>query len=375
MGRFISMTSAAAGMALAFLSLTAVPAKAQTTKTAAKSAIRRMPDGHPDLQGVYDLATMTPMERIPGDPPVLTKEQAETLQKAEAARRSKDATKLDPNRGTLPVGGDKSQGKSFFETLEKAGGGAVGGYDRLWLNQGTAYTMVDRQIRTSIVIDPPDGRVPSFNAAARKRQAGARALPTSDTGESQDVRATTRRGEFDNPEERPLAERCLLGFGSTSGPPALPDYFYNDLHQIVQTPDSIMILSEMIHDARIVRMNSQHLPRNIRRWMGDSVGNWEGDMLVIDTTNFTGKTRFRGSTENLHVVERLRRMDDKTLLYRFTVEDPDTWDRPWTGEMTWPATNQPIFEYACHEGNYALGDVLRGARKQEAEEAAAKTQK
>jgi hypothetical protein len=373
--RFISTTSAAAGMALAFLSLTAVPASAQSTKTAAKSGARRMPDGHPDLQGIYDLATMTPIERIPGDPPALTKEQADTLQNAEAARRSKDATKLDPNRGTLPVGGDQSKGKSFFELLEKAGGGAVGGYDRLWLNQGTAYTMVDGQIRTSIVIDPADGRVPPFNAAARKRQVGARALPTSDTGENQDVRATTRRGEFDNPEERPLAERCLLGFGSTSGPPALPDYFYNDLHQIVQTPDSIMILSEMIHDARIVRMNAQHLPKNIRRWMGDSVGHWEGDTLAIDTTNFTGKTRFRGSTENLHVVERLTRIDDKTLLYRFTVDDPDTWDRPWTGEMTWPATNQPIFEYACHEGNYALGDVLRGARKQEAEEAAAKTQK
>jgi hypothetical protein len=373
--RFISRTSAAAGMALALMSLTAVSAGAQTTKTAARSAIRRMPDGRPDLQGTYDLATMTPIERLPGDPPVLTKEQAETLQKAEAARRSKDATKLDPNRGTLPVGGDKSPGKSFFEILEKAGGGAVGGYDRLWLNQGTAYTMVNGQIRTSIVIDPPDGHVPPFNAAARKRQAGARALPTSDTGESQDVRATTRRGEFDNPEERPLAERCLLGFGSTSGPPALPDYFYNDLHQIVQTPDSIMILTEMIHDARIVRMNAKHLPKNILRWMGDSVGHWEGDTLVIDTTNFTDKTRFRGSTENLHVVERLTRIDDKTLLYRFTVEDPDTWDRPWTGEMTWPATNQPILEYACHEGNYAFGDVMRGARKQEAEEAEAKTQK
>jgi hypothetical protein len=372
MGRFNSRTSAAAGIALAFLSLTAVPARAQTTKTAAKSAIRRMPDGHPDLQGAYDLATMTPMERIPGDPPALTKEQAETLQKAEAARRSKDATKLDPNRGTLPVGGDKSQGKSFFEILEKGGGGAVGGYDRLWLNQGTAYTMVDGQIRTSIVIDPPDGRVPPFNAAARKRQAGARTQPAPDTGESQD-RTAEPPGAFDNPEQRPLGERCLLGFGSTSGPPALPDYFYNDLHQIVQTPDSIMILSEMVHDARIVRMNAQHLPKNIRRWMGDSVGHWEGDTLVVDTTNFTGKTRFRGSTENLHVVERLTRIDDKTLLYRFTVEDPDTWDRAWTGEMTWPATNQPIFEYACHEGNYALGDVLRGARKQESEEAAAKT--
>jgi hypothetical protein len=373
--RFISRTSAAARTALALISLTAVPATAQTAKTAAKSAVRRTPDGHPDLQGTYDLATMTPIERFPGDPPVLTKEQAEKLQNAEAARRAVNATKLDPKRATLPVGGDKSQGKSFFDILEKAGGGPVGGYDRLWLNQGTAYTMVDGQIRTSIVIDPPDGHVPPFNAAAKKRRANAFGLPTSDTGESQDTGATTRRGEFDNPEQRPLSERCLLGFGSTSGPPALPDYFYNDLHQIVQTPDSIMILTEMIHDARIVRMNGQHLPKNIRRWMGDSVGHWEGDTLVIDTTNFTDKTRFRGATENLHVVERLTRIDDKTLLYRFTVDDPETWDRAWTGEMTWPATSQPILEYACQEGNYALGDVMRGARKQEAEEAAAKPQK
>ena len=178
-------------------------------------------------------------------------------------------------------------------------------------------------------------------------------------------------GAFDNPEQRPLGERCLLGFGSTSGPPALPDYFYNDLHQIVQTEDSIMILSEMIHDARIVRMNAQHLPKNIRRWTGDSVGHWEGDTLVIDTTNFNDKTRFSGSTENLHVIERLTRVDDKTLLYRFTIEDPDTWDRPWTGEYTWPATDKPIYEYACHEGNYALGSILRGARRQEVEQAAA----
>src|SRR5579864_883226 len=200
--RFISRTGAAAGMALALMSLTAVPARAQTTKTAARSAIRRMPDGRPDLQGTYDLATMTPLERLPGDPPVLTKEQAETLQKAEAARRSKDATKLDPNRGTLPVGGDKSQGKSFFEILEKAGGGAVGGYDRLWLNQGTSFFTVDGQVRTSIVIDPPDGHVPPFNAAAKKRRANAYGLPTSDEGEDQDINAATRRGEYDNPEQR-----------------------------------------------------------------------------------------------------------------------------------------------------------------------------
>src|SRR5579864_2089033 len=198
--RFISTITFA--LAVSLVLLTALPATAQTAKTAAKSAVPRMPDGHPDLQGTYDLATMTPMERMPGDPPVLTKEQAETLQKAEAARRAVDATKLDPNRPALPVGGDKSQGKSFFEILEKAGGGAVGGYDRLWLNQGTAYTVVDGQIRTSIVIDPPDGHVPPFNAAAKKRRANAFGLPTSDSGEDQDINAATRRGEYDNPEQR-----------------------------------------------------------------------------------------------------------------------------------------------------------------------------
>ncbi|MGA3203592.1 MAG: hypothetical protein ABSF12_13990 [Bryobacteraceae bacterium] len=347
------------------LSLAALPVGAQVPRT---------PDGHPDLQGTYDLATMTPFERLPGDPPVLTKEQAEALQKAEAARRAVNATQLDPNRPHLQVGGDTTPGKSFFEILEKAGGGAVGGYDRLWLNQGTQYMVVDGQIRTSIVIDPPDGHLPPYNEAAKKRRAGGRGLPTSDAGENDESKAA-RRAEFDNPEQRSLAERCLLGFGSTSGPPALPDYFYNDLHQIVETPDSIMILTEMVHDARVVRMNAQHLPKNIRRWMGDSVGHWDGDTLVIDTTNFTNKTRFRGSTENLHVVERLTRIDAKTLLYRFTVDDADTWDRPWTGEMTWPLTTQPIYEYACHEGNYALGDILRGARLQDAEEAAAKAKK
>jgi hypothetical protein len=361
--RFIS--KAAVLIALGLICLTARPAMGQV----AKSAVLRMPDGHPDLQGTYDLATMTPLERQRGLPPSLTKEQAEALEKTELARRDEDNRPSDPNRPAPPVGGDTSAPRSFFEALEKAGGGAVGGYNRFWLNQGATYTLVEGQIRTSIVVDPPDGHVPAYNAAALKRIEAARKTPTSTAAERQDGVAEPP-GAYDNPEQRPLSERCLLGFGSTSGPPALPDYFYNDLHQIVQTSDSIMILSEMIHDARIVRMNAQHLPQNIRRWMGDSVGHWEGDTLVIDTTNFTDKTRFRGATENLHVIERLTRVDDKTLLYRFMVEDSDTWDRPWTGEYTWPATNQRMFEYACHEANYSLTDVLRGARQQEAQEAA-----
>jgi hypothetical protein len=367
--RFISATSAV-GMVLGLVPVTALPAAGQVTSAPAQSELPRTPDGHPDLQGTYDLATMTPLERQPGDPPFLTKERAVALESAEAARRAKDNEPSPANRPAPPVGGDTSPPKSFFEALEKAGGGAVGGYNRFWLNQGAAYTEVAGEIRTSIVVDPPDGRLPPYNEAARKRVAAARATPTSTAHERQDGTAQPP-GAHDNVEQRPLSERCLLGFGSTSGPPALPDYFYNDLHQIVQTPDQIMILTEMVHDARIVRMNAQHLPKSIRRWMGDSVGHWEGDTLVIDTTNFNDKTRFRGSTENLHVIERLTRVDDKTLLYRFTVEDPDTWDRPWTGEYIWPATSKPIYEYACHEGNYALASVLRGARRQEAEEAAA----
>jgi len=374
--RFISGTSAL-GMALGLLCLTTLPMAGQVTNAAAKSDRPRTPDGHPDLQGTYDLATMTPLERWPGDPPFLTKERAEALQRAEAERRAKSAGGDEPlplDRAAPPVGGDTSEPKSFFEVVEKRGGGAVGFYNRFWLNQGSAYTEVGGQIRTSIVIDPPDGQVPPYNEAARKRIAAARTTPTSTAHERQDGTAQPR-GAHDNPEQRPLSERCLLGFGSTSGPPALPDYFYNDLHQIVQTPDAILILTEMIHDARIVRMNAQHLPKTIRRWMGDSVGHWEGDTLVVDTTNFNDQTRFRGSTENLHVVERFTRADANTLLYRFTIEDPDTWDRPWSGEYTWPATDKPIYEYACHEGNYALGSVLRGARRQEAEEAATQVKK
>jgi len=172
-------------------------------------------------------------------------------------------------------------------------------------------------------------------------------------------------GAYDDPERRPLGERCLLGFGSTSGPPALP-VLYNNLHQIVQTPEHVIILNEMVHDVRIVRMNAPHLPASVRKWMGDSVGRWDGDTLVVDTTNFTDKTRFRGATDNLHVVERFTRVDGKTLLYRFTIEDPATWTTPWTGEYTWPKTDEHVYEYACHEGNYALGNILRGARLKEA---------
>ena len=330
-----------------------------------------MPDGHPDLQGTYNIETMTPVDRPGGVKNlVLTPEEAAAAEKYEAERQIKNDAPLSGDRGAPPVGGERTTPKSYLEFLEQAGGGVVGGYNHFWLSEGSKMIIVDGQKRSSIVIDPPDGHVPPMKADARTRQARLRAASVDPS--AAENAAAGPAGAFDGPELRPLAERCLLGFGSTSGPPVLPNYFYNNLHQIVQTPTSVMILTEMVHDARIVRMNAQHLPPTIRKWMGDSVGHWEGDTLVVDTTNFTPKTEFRGSGENLHIVERFSRVDAKTLLYRFTVEDPDTWDRPWTGEYPWPVTTDHLYEYACHEGNYALGDMLRGARAAEKETAAKK---
>jgi hypothetical protein len=332
---------------------------AQTTPAGYK--VPRMPDGHPDLGGIYDIATLTPLERPAGQNATLTANDVKKLETANSERRSAGDAPLEADRSAPPVGGQGRGG---------GGGGKVGGYNGFWLDPGTKYNMVDGQYRASIVIDPASGHIPPMTPEGQKRLGGGRGGPVSDAGEG-DPDLDKTPGAYDDPERRPLGERCLLGFGSTSGPPALPDYMYNNLHQIVETPDSVMILTEMVHDARIVRMNSQHLPQNIRKWMGDSIGHWEGDTLVVDTTNFTTKTHFRGSTENLHVVEHFTRTGPRSLLYKFTIEDPATWVRPWTGEMTWPLTDQHIYEYACHEANYALADILSGARARDKEQAEA----
>jgi hypothetical protein len=345
------------------LSWTAEPLAAQTSRAVSNSRPPlRTADRHPDLQGTYDVATMTPLERPAGlgDRLVLTKEEAAALEKYEQERQIRNDAPIKGDREAPPVGGETTTPKSFLEVLERFGGGAVGGYNNFWLAGGTQIITVNGEKRSSIIIDPPDGKIPPMKPDAQKRNAAflaAAASPDANEGSS-----SGPSGAFDDPERRPLAERCLLGFGSTSGPPTLPNYFYNNLKQIVQTPTTIMILNEMVHDARVIRMNAEHLPQKFRKWMGDSVGRWEGDTLVVDTTNFTDKTQFRGSSEKLHVVERFTRVDPKTLLYRFTVEDPDTWDRPWTGEYPWIASDERLYEYACHEANYALENVLRGAR-------------
>jgi hypothetical protein len=326
-------------------------------------------DGHPDLEGVYNVATITPLERPArfGNRLVLTSEEAFALEQVEAVRAAKSNEPSRGDRAAPPVGGDRTPPQSFLATLFAVGGGTVGGYNAFWLSPGERVITVNGEKRSSIIVDPLEGRVPEMKPEARKRNAAYLARAVSP--DAAEAAAGGPAGAFDDPELRPLAERCLLGFGSTSGPPTLPNYFYNNLKQIVQTKDTIMILNEMVHDVRVIRMSGRHLPSNLRRWMGDSIGRWEGDTLVVETTNFTGKTQFRGSGESLKVTERFTRTGPEEILYRFTVEDPATWDRPWTGEYPWVRTEEPIYEYACHEANYSLEGILKGARLNEAEAA------
>jgi hypothetical protein len=319
-------------------------------------ATSRTPWGDPDLQGTWDAATLTPLERpaSAAGKLVLTRDEAGAIARAEQARNEADARPSDPNRKA------------------PAAGGGVGGYNLAFFDRGSSATMVDGQYRSSIIVDPPDGAIPPMTAAGKARDA-ALGGPLRRPEVVERARGAAREEpeeNFASAQARPLSERCLLGFGWTSGTPMLPNYFYNNGKQIVQTPDSILIFAEMIHEERIVRMNSQHLPPAVRAWTGDSIGHWEGDVLVIETTNFTDKTRFYGSSENLKVTERLRRVGDDAITYRFTVEDPSTWERPWTGEYTWTKNEEPLYEYACHEGNYALVDVLKGGRAHEKDAAA-----
>ena len=325
----------------------------------------------PDLQGTYDVATMTPLER-PAEfkgRATLTPAEAKAMEDYEAKRQETAAAPDDPNRTAPPVGGDTSPTNSYLEQLWRGGGGVVGGYNQFWVAMGSTVIKLNGEYRTSIVVDPADGRIPAMKPGARERNRQY-ALRAVSPDASEAAASAGPASAFDNPEARPLAERCLLGFGSTSGPPTLPNYFYNNLKQIVQTPTTVMILNEMVHDARVIRIGATHLPPDVRRWNGDSIGRWEGDTLVVDTTNFTNKTQFQGSSDKLHIVERFRKIDENTLLYRFTVEDPDTWERPWTGEYPWVRSEEQIFEYACHEGNHAMENVMRGARASERQGAA-----
>jgi len=372
-GMLVTVTAVCAARSLGAQAAKApaqTPAKGAPVRAAA--ALPRTPDGHPDFQGLLGGA---PGPRAGGrgaaggggGPPVGGGAGAA----APPPRRGPTPPPpLSGDRGAPPAGGERVATKTWLEAVEQFAGGGTGGYNRFWIEQGRQFITIDGQKRSSILIDPPDGKMPPMKPEARQRNARLRAASVDPS--AGEAAASGPPGAFDGPESRPLSERCLLGFNSTAGPPSLPNYFYNNFKQIVQTRDTVLILNEMVHDARVVRMGGKHAPPTIRRWMGDSIGSWEGDTLVVDTTNFTGKTQFNGSGDQLHVVERFRRADANTLVYRFTIEDPSTWDRAWTGEYPWKATTDNLYEYACHEGNYAMTNMLKGARLKEAEDAAKK---
>ena len=338
-------------LAICFLSFASANTHGELPRTAS---------GHPDLSGTYNIATLTPLQRPEkyGDKGSITLEEAKAIEAYWAENLARDAEASDPDREAPPEGGVE-----FFVPEFNGAAGEVGGYNAFYIDLGDSTFQLDGEYRTSIITSPTNGRMPSLSEQGMVAFQAQRANFQKNTGTAWWINHKT--GPYDNPENRPLAERCLLGFGSTSGPPALP-VMYNNLKRIIQTEETITIINEMNHDARVVRMNQQHLPAHMTSWLGDSVGHWDGDTLVVDTTNFKQQPALFMASKDLHVIERFSRIDDNTLRYSFTVNDPN-WVAPWSGEYPWPEVDEKMYEYACHEGNYALGGILRGARLLERE--------
>jgi hypothetical protein len=281
-----------------------------------------MPDGRPDLQGIWTNGTITPLERPTelADKPFFTAAEALEYEKQVRERNHGDRRGADSEADLAT------------------------GYNDFWWDRGTKVVST---LRTSLIVDPPDGRIPALTPDAQERAA---------------ARAEARRlHPADGPEDLSLADRCI----ARTGPPMLPAG-YNNNHQIVQTPEHVVILSEMMHDARIIPLNNRpHLPASVRQLFGNPVGHWEGDTLVVESSNFTSKTNFRGAGENMRLTERFTRIDQDTLRYQFTVDDPQSFASAWSGEIPLKRTPGPILEYACHEGNYSLVNTLRAARAAE----------
>ena len=297
--------------------------------------------GHPDLQGTWTNATITALERP-------DRFEHLVLTEAEAADWERQTAGFFESIDNVPEGG-----------LEA--GGDVGGYNAFWMDPGTRALRLGGEARSSIITSPASGKLPY--------RLGARIKLFNFLGNVINA--------FDGPEQRPLGERCVVGFGSTGGPPMLP-VLYNNNYQIVQTRDHVVILVEMNHDARIIRLDGEHPPAEVRPWMGDSIGRWEdeGDALVVETTNFHPGQTFRAAVKHQLllspegvVTETFRRVGETEITYSFEVDDPTVYTEPWRGEVSFRPANGRIYEYACHEGNYALPGILAGARREEAEEA------
>ena len=296
----------------------------------------RTPDGHPDLQGNWNNATITPFLREEGRGPLFSSDEVERLEGRVEARVRSGAEPSDPNRPRLDVGG------------------SIGSYNNVYFELAARVAVVNGEYRSSLLTNPPDGRRPPLTPEAQRRAEERREF----------------RSQFeaaDNPELQSLTVRCLL-FGENAGPPMAPNGAYNNYYTIVQTADYVMIHAEVVHDTRIIRLGDPDpLPRQLRPWLGDSRGRWEGNTLVVETTNVYPLNTFRGipPTDDLKVIERFTRVDEETILYEFTIDDPTTYTQPWGGEIPFKKTDELVYEYACHEGNYALSNILSGARYQE----------
>ena len=348
------MMSRYSALLLAVLCAAAAPGVVSTVaaQTRASDAgtweVPRTPDGHPDLQGNWSNSTLTPFQRRGDDMgSVYTWEEVEEIEQPSGD--------CPPNPGTVACGRADNQEDGSL-SFERRLSGAE--YNEVYWERGSLVAVVNGEPRTSLVTHPANGRVPALTPEAERM-----------VQERQDFRS--QFGQYDHPELRPFAERCIL-FGSPSGPPMIPVGAYNSNYVIVQTADYVMIMSEMVHDARVIRIGEPNpMPKSVRPYFGNSWGRWEGDALVVETTNLSLQQPIQGTapSEDAKVIERFTRVDEETILYEFTVEDPKTFTEPWGGEIPLRKLHAQLYEYACHEGNYSLEGVLSGARYQERMEA------
>ncbi|MEM8766895.1 MAG: hypothetical protein AAGE43_05595 [Pseudomonadota bacterium] len=321
--------------------------------------IKRTANGKPDLTGTYDTGTLTPTQRPEwlGETEYLFPWMARLLNWTfETAAKWAQTDQSDPDREAPPEGGDGNN---------VGGAGGVGGYNLFYIDPGSSLGEVNGRIPTSIIYEPENGRYPETRDGVSDRLGNIyQSFAHENTGEATWL-DHDGPGPFDGPESLAPSERCLISFGSTV--PTISS-LYNNYKRIVQTETHVMILQEMVHDARIIRLDSEHSPEDNRKWLGDSIGRWEDDTLVVETRNFRAVSGLPGADENLQVVERFTLQDDGNLYYDFTVTDETVWSEPWSGRYVWQSKpDDLVYEYACHEANYAMGNILRGARLLESE--------
>ncbi|HAC07059.1 MAG TPA: hypothetical protein DCF71_14515 [Gemmatimonadetes bacterium] len=334
-------SSALLGLCVAIATMVLLsPALAQAQARGGEQwVVPRTSDGHPDLQGNWTNQTITPMQRREGQDRILTWDEVAEREGRVVERSQAGAEASDPDRPPLEAGSN------------------VGAYNNVYFEFGQRVAIVNGEPLSSLITSPDNGRKPALTPEGERRRDEIREF-------------RSQFGPSDNPENRVLQDRCLVSFTNHGGPPMTPNYGYNSNYTIVQTADYVMLHYEMVHDTRIIRLGEPDpLPAHMRPWFGDSWGRWEGNTLVVETTNIYPLQDYMGihPTPDLTVHERFTRVDEETILYEFTVDDPTTYVEPWSGIVPFKRFDELLYEYNCHEGNYAMSNILSGARYQERE--------